>query len=95
MTFVESGLGGYPQKGWWGLATPAGTAKPIVERLNAEFVRLFSDAKFVAFLDKQAVVAAPTTPDAFAAFVREDRKHAAELFRLANTPKTEYKPPQR
>jgi tripartite-type tricarboxylate transporter receptor subunit TctC len=92
MTFGEAGLGGYPQRGWWGLATPSGTAKPIIDRLNAEFVRLFSDPTFVAFLDKQAVVAAPTTPDEFAAFVREDRKHAAELFRLANTPPTEYKP---
>ena len=91
-TFEESGLGGYPQKGWWGLAVPAGTPKPIVDRLNAEFVRLFSDPSFVAFLDKQAVVAAPTSPDEFTAFVREDRKHAAELFRLANTPPTEYKP---
>ena len=65
MTFEEAGLGGYPQKGWWGLAAPAGTPKPIVDRLNAEFVRLFSDPIFVAFLDKQAVVAAPTSPDEF------------------------------
>jgi tripartite-type tricarboxylate transporter receptor subunit TctC len=91
-TFGESGLGGYPQKGWWGLAVPAGTPKPIIDRLNTEFVRLFSDPAFVGFLDKQAVVSAPNTPEEFAAFVREDRKHAAELFRLANTPATEYKP---
>jgi tripartite-type tricarboxylate transporter receptor subunit TctC len=93
-TFQESGLGGYPQRGWWGLAVPAGTPKPIVDKLNSEFVRLFSDPTFGAFLDKQAVVSAPTTPEEFAAFVREDRKHAAELFRLANTPKEEYKPAQ-
>ena len=62
MTFDEAGLGGYPQRGWWGLAAPAGTPKPIVDRLNAEFVRLFSDPNFVAFLDKQAVVSAPTSP---------------------------------
>ena len=86
MTFEESGLGAYTQRGWWGLATPNGTPKPIVDRLNAEFVRLFNDPTFVAFLDKQAVVAAPTTPEAFAAFVRrtgctrrtcQAREHAA------------------
>jgi tripartite-type tricarboxylate transporter receptor subunit TctC len=92
MTFEEAGLGGYPQKGWWGLATPSGTPKAIIERLNTEFVRLFADPAFVAFLDKQAVVTAPTSPEEFTAFVRQDRKHAAELFRLANTPATEYKP---
>lgn len=95
VTFEEAGLGGYPQKGWWGLATPKGTPRPIVDRLNAEFVRLFSDPKFVAFLDKQAVVSAPTTPEAFAAFVQQDRQHAAALFKLANTPPTDYKPEQR
>jgi tripartite-type tricarboxylate transporter receptor subunit TctC len=94
-TFDESGLDAYKQRGWWGLATPSGTPKAIVDRLNAEFVRLFNDPTFVAFLDKQAVVAAPTTPEAFAAFVREDRVHAANLFRLANTPPTEYKPEPR
>ena len=92
VTFDEAGLGGYPQKGWWGLATPKGTPRPIVDRLNAEFVRLFSDPKFLAFLDKQAVVSAPTTPEEFAAFVQQDRKTAETLIRLANTPRTDYKP---
>jgi tripartite-type tricarboxylate transporter receptor subunit TctC len=94
MTFDEAGLTEYKQKGWWGLATPKGTPKPIVDRLNTEFVRLFSDPKFVAFLDKQAVVAAPTSAEEFAAFVKEDRVRAAELFKLANQPPQDYKPGQ-
>jgi len=94
MTFTEAGLGSYPQRGWWGLAAPKGTPKTIVDKLNAEFVRLFSDPKFGAFLDKQAVVSAPTTPQEFAAFVQQDRQHAAALLKLANTPLREYKPGQ-
>jgi tripartite-type tricarboxylate transporter receptor subunit TctC len=92
MTFEEAGLGGYAQRGWWGLATPKGTPRPVIERLNTEFVRLFSDARFVAFLDRQAVVAAPTSPEEFAAFVQQDRLHAASLLKLANTPAQDYKP---
>jgi len=92
MTFNESGLDGYKQRGWWGLAVPKGTPEPIVSKLNTEFVRLFSDPKFVAFLDKQAVVAAPTSAAEFSAFVKEDRVYAAALVKLANTPVTEYKP---
>jgi tripartite-type tricarboxylate transporter receptor subunit TctC len=92
MTFAEAGLGGYPQRGWWGLAVPKGTPQPIVDKLNAEFVRTFSDPKFAAFLEKQAVVSAPTTPAEFASFVQQDRVHAAELLKLANTPLQEYKP---
>jgi hypothetical protein len=52
---------------------------------------LFSDSKFVAFLDKQAVVAAPTTPDGFAEFLKQDRKDAETLIKIANTKKTEFK----
>jgi tripartite-type tricarboxylate transporter receptor subunit TctC len=94
MTFQEAGLGGYPQRGWWGLATPKGTPKDVVAKLNAEFVRLFNDPKFVAFLDKQAVVSAPTTPEDFAAFVKQDRVHAANLLKLANVPAKDYTPPK-
>jgi tripartite-type tricarboxylate transporter receptor subunit TctC len=71
---------------------PKGTPDAIVTRLNAEFVKLFREPKFVEFLDKQAVAAAPTTPQEFTAFLREDRKAAETLIRIANTPRTEYKP---
>jgi tripartite-type tricarboxylate transporter receptor subunit TctC len=91
-TFAEVGFGGYPGQGWWGLAAPKGTPPQIVDRLNAEFVKLFSDAKFVAFLEKQAVVPAPTSPVEFAAFLKDDRKAAETLIKIANTKPAEYKP---
>ncbi len=90
-TFAEVGWGDYPGQGWWGLAAPKGTPPAAVARLSAEFQKLFSDPKFVQFLDKQAVVAAPTTPEGFVAFLQEDRKSAETLIRIANTKKTEFK----
>src|SRR5262249_43725386 len=94
-TFAEAGLNAYPGRGWWGLAAPKGTPQPIIDRLNAEFVKLFREPKFLAFLEQQAVVAAPGTPAEFAAFVKEDRRTAEALIKLANTPREEYKPGQR
>jgi len=91
-TFAEAGLGAYTWRGWWGLAAPKGTPAAIVEKVNGEFARLFREPAFVAFLDKQAVVSAPTSPQEFAAFVQEDRKAADALIRLANTPRADYKP---
>jgi tripartite-type tricarboxylate transporter receptor subunit TctC len=91
-TLDEAGLPGYPGQGWWGLAAPRGTPPAIVARLNGEFAKLFSEPKFVAFLDKQSVVSAPTTPDGFAAFLKEDRKAAETLIKIANTKPEEYKP---
>ncbi len=91
-TFAEVGWGGYPGQGWWGLSAPKGTPPEAIDRLNKEFVALFSDPKFVAFLDKQFVVSAPTTPQGFAEFLTQDRKAAETLVKIANTKPAEYKP---
>ena len=91
-TLEEAGLPGFPGQGWWGLAAPRGTPGAIVERLASEFGKLFSEPKFKAFLDKQAVASAPTTADGFAAFLKEDRKAAETLIRIANTKPEEYTP---
>jgi tripartite-type tricarboxylate transporter receptor subunit TctC len=90
-TLAEAGLD-FPSFGWWGLAAPKGFPKPALDRLNAEFVKLYREPKFVEFLEKQAVVPAPGTPDEFAAFLRKDRQSADMLIKLANTPRQDYKP---
>src|SRR5262249_5185220 len=52
---AEAGID-FPPFGWWGLAAPRGVPQPIVERLNTEFVTLYREAKFVEYLEKQAVL---------------------------------------
>ncbi len=91
-TYAEVGWGGYPGLGWWGLAVPKGTPRPIVDQLNAAFVKLFTEPQFIAFLDKNAVVSATTTPEGFAAFLKEDRKTAASLIKIANAKREAYDP---
>jgi tripartite-type tricarboxylate transporter receptor subunit TctC len=90
-TFAEVGWGAYPGQGWWGVAAPKGTPPAIVARLSGEFQKLFSDPKFTAFLEKQAVVPAATTPEGFAAFLKQDRKDAETLIRIANPKRSEFK----
>lgn len=90
-TFKEVGLD-YPGQGWWGLAVPKGTPAPIVDTINSAFVSVFNDPEFLKFLDQQSVVSATTGPAGFAAFLKEDRKAAEDLVKIANTRKTEYKP---
>jgi tripartite-type tricarboxylate transporter receptor subunit TctC len=91
-TYDEVGWGGYPGQGWWGLAVPAGTPPDIVGKLNTEFVKLFTDPQFMAFLDKNAVVSATTTPEGFAKFLEEDRAAAEVLIKIANAKREEYDP---
>jgi tripartite-type tricarboxylate transporter receptor subunit TctC len=91
-TLAEAGLGGYPGQGWWGLAAPKGTPSAIVDKVNAMFVKLYSEPAFVDYLNHQAVVAAPTSPAGFVAFLKEDRKAAEALIKIANSKREEYKP---
>jgi tripartite-type tricarboxylate transporter receptor subunit TctC len=37
---------GYEWTGWYGLAAPAGTPRAIIDRLNAEQLRLLKDSAF-------------------------------------------------
>jgi tripartite-type tricarboxylate transporter receptor subunit TctC len=91
-TFAEVGWGAYPGQGWWGLAVPKATPRPIVDRLNREFVKLFTEPEFMAFLDKSAVVSATTTPEGFAEFLKEDRQAAEILIKIANAKAADYDP---
>lgn len=90
-TFKEAGLD-YPGQGWWGLAAPKGIPQPIVDKVHAAFAALFNDPKFVAFLEQQSVVSAITSPAGFVEFLKADRRAAEALVKVANTPRTEYKP---
>lgn len=92
-TLAEAGID-FPPFGWWGLAAPRGLPQPIVDRLNAEFVKLYRDPKFVAYLEKQAVLPAPGTPAEFAAFLKKDRQDAELLIGIANQPREDYKAEQ-
>jgi tripartite-type tricarboxylate transporter receptor subunit TctC len=89
-TFTEAGLN-YPGFGWWGIAAPKGTPQPVIDRLNAEFVKLLREPKTIEFLDKQAVVPAPMTPAEFAEFLKKDRLNAEALVKLSNVTKEDYK----
>lgn len=39
-TIAEAGVPGYEANNWWGIVTPAGTPKPIVERLHKEITEI-------------------------------------------------------
>jgi tripartite-type tricarboxylate transporter receptor subunit TctC len=90
-TDTEAGFGDYPGVGWWGLAAPKGTPAAIINKLNAAFVETFKDPKFAEFLEKQAVVAAPTSPEEFASFIARDRTAAETLIKIASAPRAVYK----
>jgi tripartite-type tricarboxylate transporter receptor subunit TctC len=71
-TVAESGLPGFGFSVWIGVLAPAGTPKPIVERLNTEIVKIVTSPDVKARFAKQGVEVAPTTPDKFNEFLRSE-----------------------
>jgi len=58
---------------WFGLAMPAKTPAAIVQRVNAEVMKVLAAPDIVAKLDSMGIDAAkPNTPAEFGAFMRED-----------------------
>jgi tripartite-type tricarboxylate transporter receptor subunit TctC len=66
-------INGFSVEGWQGLFAPAGTPRPIVDRLAAEVKRVFEEPDVVEVLKKVGGEPEPMTPDAFAAFIAAER----------------------
>ncbi|MCX8134612.1 MAG: tripartite tricarboxylate transporter substrate binding protein [Roseococcus sp.] len=80
---VAEALPGYEASIWLGLMAPAGTPRPVVERLNAEVNRVL---ELPATRERQLNAGAqvmPMTVDAFDAFLRRDIQRQAEWIRMA------------
>jgi tripartite-type tricarboxylate transporter receptor subunit TctC len=82
-TYAEVGLENAPRT-WWALLTPAGTPDPMVKRLNSEVVKLFNEPKFIAYLENQFLEPAVSSPEQFAAYLKEDRERAGRMVKKYN-----------
>src|SRR5579863_1097938 len=77
-TSAESGLPGYEAVQYYGLAAPAGTPKPIVDRLNKELVKILNSDEMKKRLLQEGSVPTPGTPEDYTAnMVHEEGKWAA------------------
>ncbi len=71
-TLAEAGVADSEAYALQGLAAPAGTPKPIVERLNAELVKAVGSAAVVKRFDELGVEPISSTPEQFAETVRAE-----------------------
>jgi tripartite-type tricarboxylate transporter receptor subunit TctC len=68
----------------YGLAAPAGTPKPIIERLNKELNAALASAEVQKRLETEGADALPGTPEAYAADLDREEKRWGELVRKLN-----------
>lgn len=86
-TVEEAGGGkGTVLPAFFGLAAPAGTPKPIIERLSAEMKRVMSSADVLEKVKQAGLIATYSTPAEFAAEVARDIDHFGRLVKAVGIP---------
>jgi tripartite-type tricarboxylate transporter receptor subunit TctC len=82
-TMDEAGLKGYEMTGWHGLLAPAGTPVVIVDKLNAEIVRILQTDDMKKLWKRYGMETPSTTPAQFAAVIKSDYEKYGRLIKAA------------
>jgi tripartite-type tricarboxylate transporter receptor subunit TctC len=86
-TVAESGLAGYVSESWNGIAAPAGTPKPIVDKLYKAIAKVMASTKVRETLSTIGAESTVLSPEEFAAYVKADEKQLVPIIRtLGLTP---------
>lgn len=83
-TTAEAGMPELVVITWYGLFAPAGVKPDIIQRLNAEMVKLMNAPETRAKLTKVELEAATTTPAEFGKFVRAESDKWGRVIKDAN-----------
>ncbi len=71
-TMIESGLPGFDATSWYCVVAPAGTPKPIIDKLNAEIVKALNTPEMRQRLADEGAEIDPSTPAELARFVHAE-----------------------
>jgi tripartite-type tricarboxylate transporter receptor subunit TctC len=83
-TMAEAGYPGTEVNTWQAIFAPAGTPKEIIDKLSAEVRKVLASPDVVAKLASQGVSAYPSTPERFAAIMKDDSAKIAKVVKAAN-----------
>lgn len=85
-TLGELGYGKNDVTAWWGVVVPAGTPRPVVERLSGWFNQITNEDDTRQFLARAAFDPLPGSPDQMSALMKSDAarwKGYVELAKIA------------
>ncbi len=80
---IADAVPGYEVLGWNGILAPAGTPQAIIERVNAETVKVLRTPAVIALLATHGVDPIGNTPQQFSAIVRADLGKWAKVIKEA------------
>ena len=82
-TVAESGIPGFSVTSWFGVAAPARTPRPIVDRLHGEFVRALNAPELSERIKGMGADPVGNTPEQYTAFVRNEIAKWGKVIRAA------------
>jgi tripartite-type tricarboxylate transporter receptor subunit TctC len=86
-TLADLGYKGAPSETWYGLFAPAGTPKPIIDKLNSEIVKVVSDPGFrEKYIISRGLVPAIDTPEEFVRDIKTGRAGAEQVVKESGLP---------
>ena len=83
-TLGELGYGKNDVTPWWGVVVPAGTPRPIVDKLAAWFNQITNEQDTRQFLARAAFDPMPGSPDQMSALIKSDAARWKGYVELAN-----------
>ncbi len=86
-TVAEQGVAGYDVRSWAGLMAPAGTPRPVIDRLNAELQKALQVAGVKARLEEMGGEARGSTPEEMRTMVAAETQKWTQVVNEAKIPK--------
>lgn len=71
-TIAEAGVPGYEATSWFGMFAPAGTPKPVLDKLHAALIKVLNQADVKKKIAEQGGDVVAETPEQFAAFIKAE-----------------------
>ncbi len=86
-TSKEAGIDGLSVTTWYGIVAPTGTSRDIVNRLNTEWIRCVRMSDTIEMIKKAQLEPLSSTPEEFAALIKNDTERWSKVVKEANIPK--------
>ena len=82
-TISEAGVPGYEATNWWGIVAPAGTPRPVIERLHKELSVILASAETKKRFESEGGEAAQMSPEKFGRFIAAETDKWARVVKEA------------
>jgi tripartite-type tricarboxylate transporter receptor subunit TctC len=82
-TAAEAGLADFDVTTWYGILAPAGTPRPIIQRLNGELTKMMQAPEIKERLGMMGTDPLTSTPEEFGAYIKQEIAKWGDVIRKA------------